>query len=83
MLEIKNVHKAFYKNEVLKGVSIKVNKGDVVVILGPSGAGKTTFLRCINFLEKADAGEIVFDNQAILFSEASKKEMNHIRKRCV
>lgn len=81
MLEIKNVHKAFHKNEVLKGVSIKVNKGDVVVILGPSGSGKTTFLRCINFLEKADAGEIVFDNQAILFSEASKKEMNHIRKK--
>lgn len=81
MLEIKNVHKAFHKNEVLKGVSIKVNKGDVVVILGPSGSGKTTFLRCINFLEKADAGEIVFDNQGILFSEASKKEINNIRKK--
>lgn len=81
MLEINNVHKAFHKNEVLKGVSIKVNKGDVVVILGPSGSGKTTFLRCINFLEKADAGEIVFDNQGILFSEASKKEINNIRKK--
>lgn len=81
MLEINNVHKAFHKNEVLKGVSIKVNKGDVVVILGPSGSGKTTFLRCINFLEKADAGEIVFDNQGILFSEATKKEINNIRKK--
>ena len=81
MLEINNVHKAFHKNEVLKGVSIKVNKGDVVVILGTSGSGKTTFLRCINFLEKADAGEIVFDNQGILFSEASKKEINNIRKK--
>lgn len=81
MLEINNVHKAFHKNEVLKGVSIKVNKGDVVVILGPSGSGKTTFLRCVNFLEKADAGEIVFDNQGILFSEASKKEINNIRKK--
>ncbi|WP_066718542.1 amino acid ABC transporter ATP-binding protein [Clostridium sp. Marseille-P299] len=81
MLEINNVHKAFHKNEVLKGVSIKVNKGDVVVILGPSGSEKTTFLRCVNFLEKADAGEIVFDNQGILFSEASKKEINNIRKK--
>lgn len=81
MLEINNVYKAFHENEVLKGVSIKVNKGDVVVILGPSGSGKTTFLRCINFLEKADAGEIVFDNQGILFSEASKKEINNIRKK--
>lgn len=81
MLEIKNVHKAFHKNEVLKGVSIKVNKGDVVVILGPSGSGKTTFLRCINFIEKADKGEIVFDNQATAFSEASKKEIYNIRKK--
>jgi L-cystine transport system ATP-binding protein len=58
MIEIKGIHKKFGKNEVLKGVDIKVNKGEVVVILGPSGSGKTTLLRCINFLEKADEGEL-------------------------
>lgn len=52
MLELIDIHKSFNNNEVLKGVSIKVNKGDVVVILGPSGSGKTTLLRCINFLER-------------------------------
>lgn len=58
MIEIKGIHKAFGKNQVLKGVDIKVDKGEVVVILGPSGSGKTTLLRCINFLERADDGEI-------------------------
>ena len=56
MIEIKNLHKAFGQNQVLKGVDLTVNKGDVVVVIGPSGSGKTTMLRCINFLERADAG---------------------------
>lgn len=58
MLRIKDVHKSFGQNEILKGVDIDIQKGDVVVVLGPSGSGKTTLLRCINFLEKADAGEL-------------------------
>ena len=49
MLAIKNIHKAQGKNEVLKGVDIKIDKGDVVVILGLNDSGKTTLLRCINF----------------------------------
>ena len=49
MLEIKNVHKRFGDQEVLKGIDLTVGKGDVVAILGPSGSGKTTFLRCVNF----------------------------------
>ena len=43
------------------GVDIKVNKGDVVTVIGPSGSGKTTLLRCINFLERAEEGEMIFD----------------------
>ena len=73
MLEIKNIHKAFGSNEVLKGVSVKVEKGDVIVILGPSGSGKTTLLRCIDFLEKADQGEIIFDDIHADFAHVSKK----------
>lgn len=52
MLEIKNVKKSFGKQEVLKDVSLRVEKGDVIVILGPSGSGKTTLLRSLAFLER-------------------------------
>lgn len=52
MLEISHVKKSFGKNHVLRDVSMKVNKGDVIVILGPSGSGKTTLLRSLVFLEK-------------------------------
>lgn len=81
MLEIKNIHKAFQGNEVLKGVSIKVDKSDVVAILGPSGSGKTTLLRCINFLEKADEGEMIFDDIQTEFAHASKKTISKICKK--
>lgn len=81
MLEIKNIHKAFGSNEVLKGVSVKVEKGDVIVILGPSGSGKTTLLRCIDFLEKADQGEIIFDDIHADFAHVSKKTISQIRKK--
>jgi L-cystine transport system ATP-binding protein len=81
MIEIRNIHKAFGKNKVLRGVNIRVEKGDVVVILGPSGSGKTTLLRCINFLERADEGEIVIGDIDVGFKGASKKEILAIRKR--
>lgn len=67
--------------EILKGVDLEVEKGDVVAILGPSGAGKTTLLRCVNFLEKADAGEMLFDGERIDFAKASKKEIAAIRRK--
>ena len=80
MIEIKGIHKKFGKNEVLKGVDIKVNKGEVVVILGPSGSGKTTLLRCINFLEKADEGELTVGEKKVHFKNATKKEILDIRR---
>ncbi|HHW21258.1 MAG TPA: amino acid ABC transporter ATP-binding protein [Clostridiaceae bacterium] len=81
MLELKNIHKSFNNNEVLKGVSIRVKKGDVIVILGPSGSGKTTLLRCINFLERADKGEIFFDDLRVNIRTASPADISRIRKR--
>lgn len=81
MIEIKNIHKAYGKNKVLRGVDIKVENGDVVVILGSSGSGKTTLLRCINFLEKADEGEIRINDRQVKFKNASKKEILDIRKK--
>ena len=81
MLEIKNLHKSFDGLEVLKGVSLEVNKGDVVAILGPSGSGKTTFLRCVNFLEMADKGEMVFDGEQFPLHGASKKDIARFRKK--
>ena len=66
MLEIKNLRKNFENGtEALKGVDIKINKGEFVSILGPSGSGKTTLLRSINGLESIESGEIFFNNKKI------------------
>ena len=81
MLEIRNIHKAFDGLGVLKGVSLSVEKGDVVAILGKSGSGKTTLLRCINFLETADDGELVFDGETVPLHNASKRDIARIRKK--
>jgi L-cystine transport system ATP-binding protein len=80
MIELKNVKKSFGKNHVLNGVDISVDKGDVIVILGPSGSGKTTFLRCINFLEKADEGTIIIQGRHIDMHNAGRKNINYMRK---
>ncbi|MBO5351815.1 MAG: amino acid ABC transporter ATP-binding protein [Lachnospiraceae bacterium] len=81
MLKITDVHKAFGDNEVLKGVSIEVEKGDVVAVLGPSGSGKTTLLRSINFLERADKGRLQFDDIDVDLKNASKADIKKIRKK--
>jgi len=81
MLELIDIHKSFGSNKVLKGVNIRVKKGDVIVILGPSGSGKTTLLRCINFLERADKGEIIFDDLHVNVKTASAADISKIRKK--
>lgn len=60
-----NIHKSFGSLDVLKGVSLKAAKGDVVSIIGSSGSGKSTFLRCINFLEMPDQGRVVLDGEEV------------------
>ena len=61
MIELTDVHKSFGKVEVLKGITAKVEKGEVVCIVGPSGSGKSTILRCINGLETYDRGDILVE----------------------
>ena len=65
VLEIKNLKKHFGELEVLKGISLRVKKGEVISIIGPSGSGKSTFLRCINFLEGPTSGEVIFEGRSI------------------
>ncbi len=79
ILEIKNIKKSFGKAEILKGIDLTMQKGEVVSIIGSSGSGKTTFLRCINFLEEADCGTIYLDGEEIFNSE-SKKSAAQIRE---
>ncbi|MCR1955475.1 amino acid ABC transporter ATP-binding protein [Clostridioides mangenotii] len=75
MLKVVNLNKSFKQNKVLKDISFELEKGEVGVLLGKSGAGKTTILRCINDLEKFDSGEIIIDNKSI----KSSKDMAEIR----
>ena len=81
ILSVENVHKTFEGTEVLKGVSLCVDKGDVVSLIGPSGAGKTTLLRCINFLESADSGTMEFAGRKYDMHNTHTKEKAEVRKR--
>ena len=81
MLEIKDVKKSFDGQTVLDGISLDVEKGDVVAILGPSGSGKTTFLRCLNYLETADSGSLTFDGEQFDLHNAGKKEIARLRRK--
>lgn len=65
MIIVKDLHKKFEDNHVLRGVSYHVHQGEKIVIVGPSGSGKSTFLRCLNLLEIPTSGEIWFDGQLI------------------
>ena len=73
LIRIKNLYKSFGDTEVLKDVSIDINRGEVVSIIGPSGSGKTTLLRCINVLTKYDKGSIKIDNVEIGYASDDEK----------
>lgn len=75
-LEASAVRKSYRRHEVLKGVALTVHKGDVVAILGPSGGGKSTFLRCINRLEDFDHGFILIDGQSNGYREVDSRRVS-------
>ena len=77
LVSIRDVRKRFGENEVLKGVSVSVEKGDVVAIIGRSGSGKSTLLRCVNGLETHDSGSIVVDDIAV---DNARTDMRELRR---
>ena len=79
MIEVKDLHKSFGDNEVLKGINFKINNGDVIAILGSSGGGKTTILRCINFLTESDKGTLVFDDKEYDLANMKKSDIANLR----
>ncbi len=81
LVAVEGVRKAFGANEVLKNVRLEVDKGDVMAILGPSGSGKTTLLRCMNFLERADGGQMEFGGEKFDLHGAAKRDIARIRRR--
>lgn len=76
MLEVKNIVKSFGRNRVLNKISFKVNKGDIVSVIGPSGSGKSTLLRCINHLEEPNSGKIIFNGE-----EVTKRNITKVREK--
>lgn len=81
MLTVKNIEKSFGEKKVLDGISLTVNKGDVVAILGPSGSGKTIFLRTLNHLEAPDSGQLELDGKTYDLAKINRKEVLEIRKK--
>ena len=82
VLEIENLQKSFNGQQVLRGVSISLEKGDVLALIGPSGNGKTTLLRCINFLETPDDGKIKVNGETVFdAADSARKSESEIRKK--
>lgn len=81
MLELKRIKLAYGDLKVLDGVDLVINRGDVVSIIGPSGTGKTTLLKCINYLVKPASGEIQFDDIHMDYQNVSKAAIQTIRRR--
>lgn len=81
MIKIRNLSKSYGKLDVLKGIDLDVKKGEVVAIIGPSGTGKSTLLRCINYLEQPEDGEIRIDGLIVDYRKITKKEIYELRRK--
>ena len=80
MLKTKNLHKHFGKLEVLKGITTEIQQGEVVAVIGASGSGKSTFLRCLNLLEEPTSGEVIFKDQNLTTKDDKNFDINKIRE---
>ncbi len=80
MLKTLDLHKSFGKLEVLKGITTHIEKGEVVAVIGASGSGKSTFLRCLNLLEEPTSGEVIFKDQNLTVKDKKSFDLNKIRE---
>ena len=81
MIKITNISKTFSGNQVLNDISLEIEEGDVVALIGASGAGKSTFLRALNDLERPDSGQIEIDDLKIDYSTITKQEVLELRRK--
>lgn len=79
MIKVTDLHKSFGELAVLKGIDFQADTGEVLVIIGPSGMGKSTFLRCINYIERPEKGIIEIDNVKVDAEKCTEKEMKQLR----
>ena len=77
MVELRDVHKRFGDREVLSGVNLSVGRGQVLVIIGPSGGGKSTLLRCVNQLEPIQSGDVLLEGESLV----GRRDLNRVRER--
>lgn len=80
MIKIQNLIKSFGGNKVLDGIDLDINPGDVLAIIGPSGTGKSTLLRCINQLEVPESAQITIDGKTLDMSAMNKEDLQYIRR---
>jgi len=81
MIKLNNIHKRFGETEVLKGIDLEINQGEIIVIIGSSGTGKSTLLRTVNFLESADKGVITIDDVSVDSEKHTKAEVLALRRK--
>ena len=81
MIKLTNIHKRFGDSNVLNGIDLEINQGEIIVIIGSSGTGKSTLLRTVNFLEQADKGEITIGDISVDAEKYSKPEILKLRRK--
>ena len=79
ILEAQQLTKSFGNNQILKGIDSKIEKGEVIVVIGPSGSGKSTYLRCLNSLETPTSGTVSFEGQVV--NQLSEEQLDKIREK--